>query len=89
LPALHVGRRVRILRRDLDQLLAEAEASATSAGQPGPSAGEDGEGEGAAWIAEGSPSSQDLVAADQYSITTGIGDSEWRRVYSRPLPRPP
>ena len=27
LPALRVGRRVRVLRRDLDQLLAEAEAS--------------------------------------------------------------
>lgn len=41
LPALRVGRRVRVLRRDLDQLLAEASASA---GQPGPSAGADGEG---------------------------------------------
>jgi excisionase family DNA binding protein len=36
LPALRVGRRVRVLRRDLDQLLAEAEASATSASQPAP-----------------------------------------------------
>ena len=44
LPALRVGRRVRVLRRDLDQLLAEAETSATSAGQPGAGAGEDGEG---------------------------------------------
>ena len=43
LPALHVGRRVRVLRRDLDQLLAVAEASATSA-QPGAGAGQDGEG---------------------------------------------
>jgi transposase len=34
------------LRRDLDQLLAEAEAeaSATSASQPGADAGQDGEG---------------------------------------------
>jgi hypothetical protein len=43
-PALRVGRRVRVLRRDLDQLLAEAEASATSASQPGADAGQDGEG---------------------------------------------
>jgi excisionase family DNA binding protein len=42
LPALRVGRRVRVLRRDLDQLLAEA--SATSASQPGADAGQDGEG---------------------------------------------
>jgi hypothetical protein len=34
---------VRVLRRDLDQLLAEAEASATSASQPGADAGQDGE----------------------------------------------
>jgi hypothetical protein len=33
-----------VLRRDLDQLLAEAEASATSASQPGADAGQDGEG---------------------------------------------
>jgi hypothetical protein len=33
---------VRVLRRGLDQLLAEAEASAASAVQPGASAGEDG-----------------------------------------------
>jgi hypothetical protein len=33
-----------VLRRDLDQLLAEAEASATSASQPGADAGRDGEG---------------------------------------------
>ena len=39
-----VGRRVRVLRRDLDQLLAEAEASATSASQPGADAGQGGEG---------------------------------------------
>jgi hypothetical protein len=39
-----IGRRVRVLRRDLDQLLAEAEASATSASQPGADAGQDGEG---------------------------------------------
>jgi hypothetical protein len=39
-----VGRRVRVLRRDLDQLLAEAEASATSASQPGADAGQDAEG---------------------------------------------
>jgi hypothetical protein len=40
------GRRVRVLRRDLDQLLAEAEAeaSATGASQPGADAGQDGEG---------------------------------------------
>jgi excisionase family DNA binding protein len=44
LPALRVGRRVRVLRRDLDQLLAEAEASATSASQPGADAGQDGVG---------------------------------------------
>jgi excisionase family DNA binding protein len=44
LPAVRVGRRVRVLRRDLDQLLAEAEASATSASQPGADAGQDGEG---------------------------------------------
>ena len=46
LPALRVGRRVRVLRRDLDQLLAEAEAeaSATSASQPGADADQDGEG---------------------------------------------
>ena len=42
--AVRVGRRVRVLRRDLDQLLAEAEASATSASQPGADAGQDGEG---------------------------------------------
>ena len=42
--AATVGRRVRVLRRDLDQLLAEAEASATSASQPGADAGQDGEG---------------------------------------------
>jgi excisionase family DNA binding protein len=41
LPALRVGRRVRVLRRDLDQLLAEA--SATSASQPGADAGQDGD----------------------------------------------
>src|SRR5450755_4486520 len=35
-----VGRRVRILRRDLDRLLADAEASATSASQRGADAGE-------------------------------------------------
>ena len=35
---------MRVLRRDLDQLLAEAEASATSASQPGADAGQDGEG---------------------------------------------
>jgi hypothetical protein len=37
---------VRVLRRDLDQLLAEAEAeaSATGASQPGADAGQDGEG---------------------------------------------
>ena len=39
-----IRRRVRVLRRDLDQLLAEAEASATSASQPGADAGQDGEG---------------------------------------------
>ena len=39
----NIGRRVRVLRRDLDQLLAEAETSATSARQPGASAGPDGE----------------------------------------------
>ena len=44
LPALRVGRCVRVLRRDLDQLLAEAEASATSASQPGAGVGQDGEG---------------------------------------------
>jgi hypothetical protein len=46
LPTLRVivGRRVRVLRCDLDQLLAEAEASATSASQPGADAGQDGEG---------------------------------------------
>ena len=46
LSAYSVGRRVRVLRRDLDQLLAEAEAeaSATSASQPGADAGQDGEG---------------------------------------------
>jgi len=44
LPALRFGRRVRVLRRDLDQLLAVAEASATSASQPGADAGHDGEG---------------------------------------------
>jgi hypothetical protein len=38
------GRRVRVLRRDLDQLLAEAEASATNASQPGADAGREGEG---------------------------------------------
>jgi hypothetical protein len=42
--ARRVGRRVRVLRRDLDQLLAEAEASATSASQPGADAGQDGQG---------------------------------------------
>jgi hypothetical protein len=35
---------VRVLRRDLDQLLAEAEASATNASQPGADAGREGEG---------------------------------------------
>ena len=44
LPALRVGRRVRVLRRDLDQLLAVAETSATSASQPGADAGQDGQG---------------------------------------------
>jgi hypothetical protein len=40
------GRRVRVLRRDLHQLLADAdaEASATSASQRGADAGQDGEG---------------------------------------------
>jgi hypothetical protein len=42
LPALRVGRRVRVLRRDLDQLLAGAEASSACAARPGPSAGGDG-----------------------------------------------
>ena len=42
LAALRIGRRVRVLRRDLDQLLADAEA--TSASQPGADAGQDGEG---------------------------------------------
>jgi excisionase family DNA binding protein len=60
LPALRIGRRVRVLRRDLDQLLAEAEASATSASQPGADAGQDGEGWRDAeqfWGGEGPPSS--------------------------------
>ena len=35
---------MRVLRRDLDQLLTEAEASATSASHPGADASQDGEG---------------------------------------------
>ena len=35
---------MRVLRRDLDQLLAEVEASVASASQPGADAGQDGEG---------------------------------------------